>query len=133
MNVTPEVEAWLAKAEADYRVATRELAVLDESSYDSVFYHCQQCVEKYLKALLVAHQQLPPRTHDLLQLVGALLPYYPDWKAWLEEDGLYELNQGSAEIRYPGATTSYELATELYVFTERFRFEIQSVFPINQT
>ncbi|HJT34386.1 MAG TPA: HEPN domain-containing protein [Pirellulales bacterium] len=40
---------------------------------DTVCFHAQQCVEKYLKAVLVLHATPFPKTHDLSVLV-ALLP-----------------------------------------------------------
>ena len=42
---------WVRKAEADYRAAE----LLDRGSdplHDQACFHCQQCAEKYLKALL---------------------------------------------------------------------------------
>lgn len=36
---------WIAKAEADWRVANRELRVQRGASYDAVCFHCQQCAE----------------------------------------------------------------------------------------
>lgn len=40
---------------------------------DTVCFHAQQCVEKYIKAVLVLHATPFPKTHDLSMLV-ALLP-----------------------------------------------------------
>jgi hypothetical protein len=61
-----EVQQWLVKALEDYRVAQHEL-VLPETDVvtTAVCFHCQQFVEKVLKAFLVAHQRDFPRTHDL--------------------------------------------------------------------
>jgi len=60
------------KAEKDYRVAAHLLAANDAMTYDAVCFHAQQCVEKYLKASLVDHSLLVPKTHDLERLVGLL-------------------------------------------------------------
>jgi HEPN domain-containing protein len=43
---------WIAKAEADFATAQRELGVTDRPNYDGVCFHAQQCVEKDLKAFL---------------------------------------------------------------------------------
>lgn len=43
---------WLAKAENDHRAAATLLANTD-SLREIIAFHCQQAVEKYLKALLV--------------------------------------------------------------------------------
>jgi HEPN domain-containing protein len=47
----PWFEEWVAKAEADYRAA---MALDPVDLPDVVCSHCQQCVEKYLKAGLVS-------------------------------------------------------------------------------
>ena len=52
---------WIAKAEADWRVANREIRVQHGASYDAVCFHSQQCVEKYLKAFL---QEKSPHSKD---------------------------------------------------------------------
>ena len=56
MSVPPEVvevaQRWVDKAEHDCEAATRIMAVEGGCPYDTVCFHCQQVVEKYLKALL---------------------------------------------------------------------------------
>ncbi|NIV40358.1 MAG: HEPN domain-containing protein, partial [Anaerolineae bacterium] len=44
---------------------------------DQVGFFCQQAAEKYLKAFLIALEQVPPRTHDvdvLVELCAAVDP-----------------------------------------------------------
>ena len=48
MNET--IREWVAKAEADYATAQRELCVKSSPNYDGVCFHAQQCVEKLMKA-----------------------------------------------------------------------------------
>ncbi len=45
-------QEWVNKAESDFRIATREIQVTQDPSYDGVCFHAQQCVEKYLKGYL---------------------------------------------------------------------------------
>ena len=49
------VRQWIEKAELDYQAAA-ELHDAGERLRQVVAFHCQQAVEKYLKALLVRHQ-----------------------------------------------------------------------------
>jgi HEPN domain-containing protein len=63
------VAEWVAKAEADFNTARRELRVRRAPNYDGVCYHSQQCAEKMLKAFLVAEQLRPPPTHNLVELL----------------------------------------------------------------
>ena len=62
------VNEWIVKAEADFHTASRERAVEEWPNYDAVCFHAQQCVEKYMKAILIAKEVTPPRTHDLVEL-----------------------------------------------------------------
>jgi HEPN domain-containing protein len=52
-----EVKGWLIKAESDFRVIEHELKLPDDEIVkDAVCFHCQQAVEKYLKAFLIHHK-----------------------------------------------------------------------------
>lgn len=62
------VREWAAKAESDLRSAAHLLKMKDCPT-DTVCFHAQQCVEKYLKALLVAQELEFPKTHDLGELI----------------------------------------------------------------
>ncbi len=72
MNAQPdravEVRQWVEKAEHDLRNAEHVLTLTEDCPTDTVCFHCHQCAEKYLKALLVAHGIAFPRTHDLVVL-----------------------------------------------------------------
>jgi HEPN domain-containing protein len=42
-----------------------------------VCFHCQQSVEKYLKALLEELNRAIPKTHDLEELLHQLVAFHP--------------------------------------------------------
>jgi len=65
------VKEWMTKAEGDYRTACREFEA-DKPNYDAVCFHAQQCIEKYMKALLIEKGQVPPKVHDLAVLADFL-------------------------------------------------------------
>jgi HEPN domain-containing protein len=44
-------EEWIAKAEKDYLVAVRE-SKAEPLATEAICFHAQQCVEKYMKAIL---------------------------------------------------------------------------------
>lgn len=73
------VNEWIAKAQADFAVAGRELAVTVDPSFDAVCFHAQQCIEKLMKALLIRIGVTPPRVHDLNELSRLLTTAYPGW------------------------------------------------------
>ena len=60
MNAT--VKEWIAKAEADFSTATRELQAAESPNFDAVCFHAQQCAEKLMKALLI-HLSVVTRDH----------------------------------------------------------------------
>ncbi len=45
------------------------IKLAEESPTDTVCFHAQQCVEKYLKAVLVSEAIDFPKTHDLEELM----------------------------------------------------------------
>ena len=103
MSESPElvrlVRAWVEKAEQDLTTATHMLKLGDDCPFDTVCFHAQQCVEKYLKALLVLHQRDFPRTHDLAVLARLLSS---DVSPKIDVDVLLTLNRYPIEARYPG-------------------------------
>lgn len=78
--------------------------------WDTVGFHAQQCVEKYLKALLISRQIDPPKIHDLTELY-ALLP--DGLLEGFNVHSLEELNPYSIEGRYPGVWEPVEQADAL--------------------
>jgi len=76
MNGQPEVATivrrWVEKAENDLRTADYVLGMEQDCPTDVVCFHCQQCAEKYPKALLVSFGIAFPKTHDLVVLVNLL-------------------------------------------------------------
>jgi HEPN domain-containing protein len=62
------VRQWLDKATADLDAA-KQLSTQGGRFRGIVAFHCQQAVEKYLKALLVRRQIEFPKTHDIAKLL----------------------------------------------------------------
>jgi HEPN domain-containing protein len=85
------------KAEADYRTAA--LLGGRDHFHDQDCFHCQQCAEKYLKALLQELGLPVPRTHNLLALRGLLLPHHTSLRPLRR--GLDFLTRFAVGPRYP--------------------------------
>ena len=64
---------WVAKAENDLKNAAHTVKLKTDCPTDTVCFHAQQCVEKYLKALLVLNGIDFSRTHQISFLL-ALVP-----------------------------------------------------------
>ncbi len=125
--LTPEqsrVSISLRTADRDMETA-ESLARHSPHLYESVGFSCQQAVEKYLKAMLVASVLPSPFIHDLLKLIDPLqktqvLAFNPQE---LREAAV--LNDFAVEWRYdtdeaPGYTSA-ELLAMAYRFRDKLR------------
>src|SRR5438067_12342067 len=90
---------WVAKAEADYVIATRIRRFLPPV-HDAVCFHCQQAAEKFLKALLEELGLAVPRTHELDRVLSLLRSHYPTLQSLRR--GLLFLTRYAVDPRYPG-------------------------------
>lgn len=92
------VRQWIAKADEDWWVVQVMTA---QPSYPAslVCYHCQQYVEKLLKALLTAHGIESPRSHDLRRLIEMTSPYVSELAILSDRADL--LTSYAAQSRYP--------------------------------
>jgi HEPN domain-containing protein len=113
------VAEWVAKAEADYKSAVALQRRRKEPLPDVVCYHCQQCVEKYLKAYLIAQGSIPPRIHDLEELLHLCALYDAAFTARLALVRI--LNPYGVLIRYPGMTATVAEAQESVHTARRLR------------
>jgi HEPN domain-containing protein len=67
--MTGRLHAWLRQAHSDLAMA----AYASEGGFHAqACYHCSQAAEKALKAMLLALDQEPERTHSIERLLGAL-------------------------------------------------------------
>jgi HEPN domain-containing protein len=99
MSADPANE-WVKKAEDNYVSALTLARRRRNPVPDVVCNQCQQCAEKYLKALLVRRAIAFPKTHDLIQLESLLAPIEPN--IGLIHPALAVLNPYGIDIRYPG-------------------------------
>lgn len=98
MDNSEEIKNWMLKAESDYNAAADLLSV-NSSSTDAICFHCQQSVEKYLKALLIFNNINFERVHDLILLIELLVDKYPNIEIFKMDMAV--LNVYAVEIRYP--------------------------------
>jgi HEPN domain-containing protein len=127
MNAT--VKEWIAKAEADYSTAARELKAAESPNFDAVCFHSQQCVEKLMKALLIHLSVVPPKTHDLTELERLLLPVCPQG-AWPIQE-LRFLTRAAVSFRYPGESADHEEAAESLDIATRLRHKLRALLGLS--
>jgi HEPN domain-containing protein/predicted nucleotidyltransferase len=61
-------QSWLKDVKDELESA---VILRDHGKFRGCCYHCQQCVEKALKALIIEKGERPQRSHDILQLRNA--------------------------------------------------------------
>jgi HEPN domain-containing protein len=120
---------WVAKAEADFRVASRESRVSEEPSFDGVCFHSQQCVEKYLKGYLESIGSEYPKTHELTILLDLCIASQPLWEAWRRSFRV--LSDFAVEYRYPGQSADQQDARFALDVCSKFRSEARIAFIDN--
>lgn len=106
-GVVAVVREWVAKADNDLANAAHTLTMGEKCPTDTVCFHAQQCVEKYLKALLTLLGVDAPRTHS----VDLLLVRIPDRarpKVTGEEQD--RLTEYATVTQYPGDYEPISLA-----------------------
>jgi len=97
--MTDIVKNWILKGNNDFKTGKDEMAT-KEPATDTICFHMQQYVEKYLKAYLTFHKVDFRKTHDIAELIESC-------KIVREEfEDLYNMEADSltiyaAEIRYP--------------------------------
>ncbi len=118
------IDLWLKKAGRDLRFSKAALT-LEEQFFDEIVFHCQQSVEKSIKAFLTFHKEPFGKTHD----IGELLLLVAKIDAGLAQllDASKILSKYAVAIRYPDAqgldvvidketvTRSLALADAVYV------------------
>jgi HEPN domain-containing protein len=117
MNST--VNEWIAKAQADFAMAGREMRAGRRRNNDGICFHAQQCIEKLMKALLTTRGEVPPKTHDLLVLHGLVSAREPMW-SW-NANQLRFLTRGAVMVRYPGETADAGEAREAMKYARALR------------
>uniref|UniRef100_A0A7V5XH28 HEPN domain-containing protein n=1 Tax=Thermodesulfobacterium geofontis TaxID=1295609 RepID=A0A7V5XH28_9BACT len=98
--INEEAKKWLIKAINDYKSAQKLLSQSEEEIItDTACFHCQQAVEKMLKAFLINHDIEFGRTHSIEYLIKLCS------KVDKEFEKLYEITEGLTEyavdVRYP--------------------------------
>jgi HEPN domain-containing protein len=101
MNTLDLVKEWRLKAASDLKnVALLMKSGEPDLPNDTICFHCQQAVEKFLKAFLVYHDTEFPYTHNLKDLVDLAATIDPEIARFREK--VEQLTPYAVEIRYPG-------------------------------
>jgi len=127
-QVVQVVLEWLEKAENDLKNAAFTLTMGEDCPTDTVCFHAQQCVEKYLKAFLTSKGIDFPKTHD----VGELLALVSKSAALrLAVDQQRRMTAYATVTRYPGDYEPIPLAEARspVAIARRVRKQVRALLP----
>jgi HEPN domain-containing protein len=122
------IQQWVQKAENDLKNATHTLKLGKACPTDTVCFHAQQCVEKYLKALAVFESKDFSKTHHISALMHVLpANIRPDLSP--EEQEL--LTDYAVSTRYPGEDEPISLAEarRAVQVARRVRKQVRDLLP----
>jgi HEPN domain-containing protein len=91
------IKQWLAKANEDLLVVDK-LTEFEIIATSSVCFHCQQAVEKFLKAFLIANGVEIKKTHNIEYLLSECSDIDKDFA----DIDPKELSDFGVDVRYPG-------------------------------
>lgn len=118
---------WVRKAENDLANAAHTLKLGADGPTDTVCFHAQQCVEKYLKTLLLLEGIDFPKTHDLEKLVSLLPARAP---TSLTDEAQAKLTEYAVAARYPGwGEIPLAEAKRAVAIARRVRREVRRALP----
>ena len=95
-SLSDSVKQWLEKAEHDLLNAETVIKY-QPLVLDTACFHCQQAVEKYLKAFLVSKQQDIIKTHDTRFLLEQCI----DLDVEFRNVDLKNIQDFAVDVRYP--------------------------------
>lgn len=122
-----EIKEWIEKA--DHDLGSAKIIYLHLPEYfDTIAFHCQQAVEKYIKAMLIFYKIEFLRSHDLIYLLELL-----SRKIDIDElrfKKAFTLNNFGVQIRYPNKIirmTKEELETAIQISEEFRAFSVKII------
>lgn len=125
------VNEWIEKAEEDFHVALSLRRMRRHLPHNAVCFHAQQCVEKYLKAILEKQRAVIRKTHALPVLLDQCAEVHPMLMA-LRPD-MVRLSVYAVEFRYPGESATTEDAVAAIAIMKRSRADLRRVLRLDET
>jgi HEPN domain-containing protein len=126
-ELNEEIKEWIEKA--DHDLGSAKIIYLHLPEYfDTIAFHCQQAVEKYIKAVLFFERIKFQKSHDLVYLLDLL-------SQKIEVDAIYfkkafTLNNFGVKIRYPNKIiklTKEELEIAIHISEEFRAFAVELI------
>jgi len=126
-DLLEEIKDWIEKA--DHDLGSAKVIYLHLPDYfDTIAFHCQQAVEKYIKAVLVFYKIEFQRSHDLIYLLELLSRKIEINESWYRQ--AVSLNAFGVQIRYPNKTihlSKDEIETAIRISEDFRNFAIKII------
>jgi HEPN domain-containing protein len=106
--MSPEPKDYIEKASVDWKLITL-MRSNDYVPYEGMCFHCQQYLEKVLKAKLLELGIDPPWTHDLVKL-AEMLPRSKTAETIAKKATIFQTY--GVDIRYPSLVPSHAPSEE---------------------
>ncbi len=126
--MNPLTVEWIEKAEEDYNSA-KWLQESPNPVHNSICFHAQQCIEKYLKTWLQEENIPFSKTHDLEELLNLIVPTQPLWNTW--QSDLKITSTYAVESRYPGDSATEDDTKHAIQICDEVRQKIRAELKIN--
>ncbi len=107
-NDSRQYDRWMVYAYND--LFSAKLLAEDERCQRNAVFHCQQCIEKALKAYLMFKRHRLYDGHNLTWLCKQAMQYDQNFEKWLEESTA--INKFYIETRYP-SDIMIDITTEM--------------------
>ena len=117
------VNEWIEKAEEDFRVALSLRRLVSHPPHNSVCFHAQQCIEKYLKAILEKQGVGIRKIHALPILLDQCAEIHPLLIAMRPD--MVRLSVYAVEFRYPGESATIDDAKDAISIMKKSRAELR--------
>ncbi|MCL2633281.1 MAG: HEPN domain-containing protein [Oscillospiraceae bacterium] len=128
MSVEENILEWKRLAEMDLVTAQRIFELHRPMPHEIICFHSQQAAEKILKCFLVHNSIMPPKTHDLQQLVDMCAEIESTFNTLdkeaelLSEYGVLPRYPTELELEELDSETALKYADKIYEFVNGFVF-----------
>ncbi|OGS18258.1 MAG: DNA-binding protein [Elusimicrobia bacterium RIFOXYA2_FULL_50_26] len=92
------VRRWFKKAESDLATISNNLNS-PQPPTDTICFHAEQAIEKYVKGTLIFFGEHVTKTHDLVALLTKISRHIPELNGF--ENDFDEISHYGVEVRYP--------------------------------
>ncbi len=126
-GVIEVLREWVSKADHDLNTAVLTLKQVESRATEVTCFHAQQCVEKYLKALLVMLLIDFPKTHNIPEI----LAYLPErMRPEMSVSDQRKLTDFAVLFRYPRSPDpTFAEARTAVALARRVRAEVRRKLP----